>query len=119
MIQTLAPPPLTHPHQVDFFILVISVLILALQALLSDASVAQGLRVLRAIKPLRMLTRSAGMRMVFKSIVLSLAGRETTDACALLFASPSSQDGDGRSERGLHGSPCDPSCKHAWVSKGC
>ena len=45
----------------------------------------QGLRALRAIKPLRMLTRSAGMRMVFKSIVLSLAAMANVSIVLIIF----------------------------------
>ncbi len=51
----------------------VSVLVLALEAVVKDASILMGLRVLRALKALRMLTRSAGMRIVFKSLMLSLA----------------------------------------------
>lgn len=55
------------------------------QAVLSNAAAAQGLKALRAIKPLRMLTRSAGMRMVFKSIVLSLAAMANVSIVLIIF----------------------------------
>ena len=71
--------------QVDFAIVVVSVLVIALEALLSSAAAIQGLRALRAIKPLRMLTRSAGMRMVFKSIAMSLAAMGNVSIVLLMF----------------------------------
>lgn len=60
-------------NQLDFAIVVVSILSLILEAVLSSSSAMQGLRALRAIKPLRMLSRSAGMRMVLHSIFKSLA----------------------------------------------
>jgi hypothetical protein len=45
----------------------------------------QGLRVLRAIKPLRVLTRSAGMQQIFKSLTLSLAAMGNVSMVVLLF----------------------------------
>ncbi len=45
----------------------------------------QGLRVLRAIKPLRALTRSAGMQQIFKSLTLSLAAMGNVSIVVLLF----------------------------------
>lgn len=43
------------------------------------------LRILRAIKPLRTLTKSAGMRLVFKSLTLSLAAMGNLSVICLLF----------------------------------
>jgi len=45
----------------------------------------QALRVLRAIKPLRALTRSAGMQLIFKSLTLSLAAMGNVSIVVLLF----------------------------------
>lgn len=45
----------------------------------------QGLRVLRAVKPLRALTRSAGMQLIFKSLTLSLAAMGNVSIVVLLF----------------------------------
>lgn len=44
----------------DLLIVVISVLVLSLEAITTDMKAATALRALRAIKPIRMLTRSAG-----------------------------------------------------------
>ena len=63
-------------NQVDLLIVAISVLIKLLES--SSLSFLEALRVLRAIKPLRALTRSAGMRLVFRwatnKTVMSPAG---------------------------------------------
>lgn len=45
----------------------------------------QALRVLRAIKPLRALTRSAGMQLVFRSVTLSLAAMVNVSIVCVLF----------------------------------
>lgn len=45
----------------------------------------QALRVLRALKPLRLLTRSAGMRLVFKSVVLSLGAMAHVSVLCIMF----------------------------------
>jgi hypothetical protein len=50
--------------KVDLLIVVTSALLLALDSAQLEA--VKALRVLRAVKPLRALTRSAGMRLVFK-----------------------------------------------------
>lgn len=52
---------------------------------LLPAAWVQGLRVLRAIKPLRALTRSAGMQQIFKSLTLSLAAMGNVSMVVLLF----------------------------------
>jgi SNF family Na+-dependent transporter len=49
------------------------------------AATPQGLRVLRAIKPLRALTRSAGMQLIFRSLTLSLAAMGNVSIVVLLF----------------------------------
>lgn len=51
-------------NKVDLLIVAISVLLLALDV--AEIQAIKALRVLRAAKPLRALTRSAGMRLVFK-----------------------------------------------------
>jgi hypothetical protein len=45
----------------------------------------QALRVLRAIKPLRALTRSAGMQLIFKSLTMSLAAMGNVSVVVMLF----------------------------------
>jgi hypothetical protein len=45
----------------------------------------QALRVLRAIKPLRVLTRSAGMQLIFKSLTMSLAAMGNVSVVVMLF----------------------------------
>jgi SNF family Na+-dependent transporter len=70
---------------VDLLIVTVSVLVLALEAVVKDASILMGLRVLRALKALRMLTRSAGMRIVFKSLMLSLAAMANVSLFCLMF----------------------------------
>lgn len=47
--------------------------------------VATALRVMRAFKPLRMLTRSAGMRIVFKSVMLSMAAMANVSLVCVMF----------------------------------
>jgi hypothetical protein len=49
------------------------------------AALLQALRVLRAIKPLRALTRSAGMQLIFKSLTLSLAAMGNVSIVVMLF----------------------------------
>jgi hypothetical protein len=70
---------------VDLMIVVVSVLIMAVEPLTSNAEVLMALRVLRALKPLRMLTRSPGMRMVFKSLVQSVAAMANVALFCLMF----------------------------------
>eukprot|EP00798_Chlamydomonas_sp_ICE-L_P015920 gene15920-22054_t len=72
-------------NKVDFAIVVISVMVLTLEAIASDASAVQALRVLRAVKPLRMLTRSPGMRMVFKSLIMSLVAMGNVSIVLVMF----------------------------------
>ncbi len=71
--------------QVDFAIVCISVLVLALQAITTNAQIATALRVLRAVKPLRLLTRSEGMRIVFKSVMLSMAAMANVSLVCIMF----------------------------------
>eukprot|EP00775_Hariotina_reticulata_P006841 gene6841-7059_t len=70
-------------NQVDFLIMVSSLAMLFLDTL--DLAVIKALRVLRAIKPLRALTRSAGMQLIFKSLTLSLAAMGNVSIVVLLF----------------------------------
>jgi hypothetical protein len=66
-------------------IVVVSILVLALESLTSNAAILTALRVLRALKPLRMLTRSVEMRAVFKSLMLSLVAMANVSLFCLLF----------------------------------
>ncbi|KAL6748527.1 Ion transport protein-domain-containing protein [Haematococcus lacustris] len=70
---------------VDFIIVVVSVLVLALESTVNNAEAATALRVLRAIKPLRMLTRSPGMRIVFKSVLLSISAMGNVSLVCFMF----------------------------------
>jgi hypothetical protein len=51
----------------------------------TDLSIVRSLRVLRAIKPLRALTRSAGMQLIFKSVTLSLAAMANVSMVVLML----------------------------------
>jgi hypothetical protein len=70
---------------VDLMIVVVSVLIMVVEPLTSNAEVLMALRVLRALKPLRMLTRSEEMRIVVKSLMLSVAAMANVSLFCLLF----------------------------------
>lgn len=56
---------------VDFLIVVTGLLLIAIDT--ANIKFLKGLRVLRAFKPLRLLTKSAGMQLVMRSLILSLA----------------------------------------------
>ncbi|KAK9823801.1 hypothetical protein WJX72_005586 [[Myrmecia] bisecta] len=78
----------SHSNKVDFMIVVTSAVLLSLESLpgASNLQFFQGLRVLRALKPLRTLTRSKGMMLVFKSLTLSMASMANVGiVCALFF----------------------------------
>ena len=60
-----------------------SIMVLVLESV--DLRLVKGLRVLRAIKPLRALTRSAGMQLVFRSVTLSLAAMANVSIVCLIF----------------------------------
>ncbi len=66
-------------------IVVVSVLIMAVEPLTSNVGVLMALRVLRALKPLRMLTRSEEMRIVVKSLMLSVVAMANVSLFCLLF----------------------------------
>lgn len=70
-------------NAVDFTIVVTALLELALQALNLEA--VHALRVLRVLRALRILTRSAGMRLVFRSVVMSLSAMANVSVVCLLF----------------------------------
>ncbi|WIA07983.1 hypothetical protein OEZ85_007455 [Tetradesmus obliquus] len=70
-------------NQVDFTIVVTSLVMLALDTM--NLEIIKALRVLRAIKPLRVLTRSAGMQLIFKSLTLSLAAMGNVSIVVMLF----------------------------------
>ncbi len=83
-------PEMQYAHsdptlQVDFLIVLVSVLVLVMQPFVASIQALMGLRALRALKPLRMLTRSAGMRLVFKSLMLSMAAMANVSFVCLLF----------------------------------
>uniref|UniRef100_A0A061RPV3 Voltage-dependent calcium channel L type alpha-1D n=1 Tax=Tetraselmis sp. GSL018 TaxID=582737 RepID=A0A061RPV3_9CHLO len=69
----------------DLLIVVTSVLLLALETVASNLQAIKGLRVLRAAKPLRTLTRSKGMMLVFKSLSMSLMSMANVSVICLLF----------------------------------
>ncbi len=75
----------TPPPQVDFLIVVSSLLEIVLMTITSSVGAVSALRVLRAFKPLRLLTRSAGMRLVFKSVTMSLMSMANVSVVCLLF----------------------------------
>jgi hypothetical protein len=68
---------------VDALIVVTSLILLAMEK--SKVELLNSLRVLRAIKPLRALTRSAGMQLIFKSVSLSLAAMANVSLVVLLL----------------------------------
>jgi hypothetical protein len=68
---------------VDFLIVVISILLIAIES--ANVSFLKGLRVLRAFKPVRMLTRSAGMQLVMRSLLLSLASIGNVTFLMMIF----------------------------------
>ncbi|GMH39581.1 hypothetical protein BSKO_07479 [Bryopsis sp. KO-2023] len=69
--------------QVDLLIVASSILVIVLES--THVQFVKGFRVLRAIKPLRALTRSAGMLLVFRSVTLSLAAMANVSIVCLLF----------------------------------
>lgn len=69
--------------QVDLVIVASSILVLVLES--TSFNYVKGFRVLRAIKPLRALTRSAGMLLVFRSVTLSLKAMANVSIVCLLF----------------------------------
>ncbi len=62
-----------------------SVLDIILTAVTTSVAAVAALRVLRAFKPLRLLTRSAGMRLVFKSVTMSLMSMANVSVVCVLF----------------------------------
>jgi hypothetical protein len=68
---------------VDALIVVTSLILLALEK--SKVEILNSLKVLRAIKPLRALTRSQGMQLIFKSVSLSLAAMANVSMVVLLL----------------------------------
>ncbi|MEW5300382.1 MAG: hypothetical protein WDW36_003317 [Sanguina aurantia] len=68
------------PNMIDLLIVVTSLLELALR----DLPWFHALRVLRALKPLRMLTHSAGMQQVFRSVLIALSSMGAVTAICLL-----------------------------------
>lgn len=75
-------------NQLDLFIVFISALLIGLDT--TNVSFLKGLRVLRAMKPLRTLTRNKGMQLVFKAVTYSLASMANLTLlcllCLLIFA---------------------------------
>eukprot|EP00198_Chlamydomonas_reinhardtii_P001158 XP_001690493.1 voltage-gated Ca2+ channel, alpha subunit [Chlamydomonas reinhardtii] len=72
-------------NQVDFLIVVSSVVEIILLTITTSVGAVSALRVLRAFKPLRLLTRSAGMRLVFKSVTMSLMSMANVSVVCILF----------------------------------
>ncbi|GIL78272.1 hypothetical protein Vretifemale_7701, partial [Volvox reticuliferus] len=72
-------------NQVDFVIVVTSLLEIILDAVTNSVGAVSALRALRALKPLRLLTRSAGMRLVFKSVTMSLMSMANVSIVCILF----------------------------------
>lgn len=70
---------------IDLMIVVVGVLLLALDSVADDIPGIQGLGVLRAAKPLRALTRSQGMMLVFKSLSMSMMSMADVSIICLLF----------------------------------
>jgi hypothetical protein len=69
--------------QVDAVIAIVSVVLLVMEH--SNIAMLRSLRVLRAAKALRVLTRSSGMQIIFKSITLSLAAMANVSMVVLLM----------------------------------
>ncbi|GLI63280.1 hypothetical protein VaNZ11_006186 [Volvox africanus] len=72
-------------NQVDFLIVVTSLLEIILDTVTDSVDAVSALRALRALKPLRLLTRSAGMRLVFKSVTMSLMSMANVSIVCILF----------------------------------
>ncbi|GIL57898.1 hypothetical protein Vafri_13128 [Volvox africanus] len=72
-------------NQVDFVIVVTSLLEIILDTVTDSVDAVSALRALRALKPLRLLTRSAGMRLVFKSVTMSLMSMANVSIVCILF----------------------------------
>ncbi|KAI8464917.1 MAG: Ion transport protein-domain-containing protein [Monoraphidium minutum] len=70
-------------NKVDLLIVITSAALLVFES--SQIEAIKALRVLRAAKPLRALTRSAGMRLVFKSVTMSLAAMANVSVVVMLF----------------------------------
>lgn len=62
-----------------------SILEIILSQVTTSVGAISALRVLRALKPLRLLTRSAGMRLVFKSVTMSLMSMANVSIVCILF----------------------------------
>lgn len=79
-----------NTNKLDLGVLVVSSVVLVVQAAVPQAQVLRVLRVLRAVRPLRMLTRSQSMLMVFHTLVRSLAAMGNVTVLAgmvfLIFA---------------------------------
>lgn len=69
----------------DFAIVCTSWLEIILSSITDSVGAIAALRVLRAFKPLRLLTRSAGMRMVFKSVTMSLMAMANVSLVCIMF----------------------------------
>ena len=65
--------------------MVSSVVEIILLTITTSVGAVSALRVLRAFKPLRLLTRSAGMRLVFKSVTMSLMSMANVSVVCILF----------------------------------
>jgi hypothetical protein len=72
-------------NQLDFFIVATTLLEIALTSVASHIGWVRSLRVLRAIRPLRALTKSSGMRLVLKSVALSIGAMVNVSVVVLMF----------------------------------
>ncbi|CAG9463932.1 unnamed protein product [Pedinophyceae sp. YPF-701] len=73
----------SHSNKLDLMIAAVSLIEVSLQS--SSIRGLKAFRVLRAFKPLRALTRSAGMQLVFRSITLSMASMANVSVILMLF----------------------------------
>lgn len=71
--------------QLDCFIVCSSLLLIAAESSADGFQAVKAFRVLRALKPLRTLTHSAGMLLVLKSVTLSVAAMANVSLLMFLF----------------------------------
>lgn len=74
-------------NAVDFLVVVSALLELALTLTGVGSGALAVLRVLRVLRALRLLTRSAGMRLVFHSVVMSLGAMANVSVCVVSMMS--------------------------------
>eukprot|EP00892_Ulva_mutabilis_P003109 jgi/Ulvmu1/1279/UM011_0003.1 len=74
-----------NSNKLDCFIVCTSVLLIAAETSADGFQAIKAFRVLRALKPLRTLTHSAGMLLVLKSVTLSVAAMANVSLLVFLF----------------------------------